>query len=158
MVSENVNHTWKFFCIYANNNTMILALLLLLCFLTPIRSLLNFLPLLGAIDCQLLVSGITTYSQRTHYYTLHVPINQSTLVISTCGSSFNTYLSVYDYSGSLYASCDDCGNCGVQTVLALLSFPAGDYYVAINGSNLAYGNYDLRLLGFFTTKKNVGNK
>ena len=40
--------------------------------------------------------------------------------------------------------CDDCGDCGLQTVLDA-SLPAGDYVLAIDGFNHAEGNYSVTM-------------
>jgi hypothetical protein len=66
--------------------------------------------------------------------------------LSTCGSEFNTQLSVWtrDLQEQI-AACDDCGACGNTAVLNIL-LSAGEYVAVIEGAGGdEEGAYDLRL-------------
>jgi len=64
------------------------------------------------------------------------------MVIDTCGSSFDTWVRIIHDSvdGNVACSCDDCGACGLQSVLACTLLP-GHYVVSIDGFNVAEGDY-----------------
>eukprot|EP00037_Helgoeca_nana_P022721 m.233565 g.233565 ORF g.233565 m.233565 type:complete len:631 (-) comp26095_c0_seq1:177-2069(-) len=67
-------------------------------------------------------------------------------VISTCGSTFDTYLHVYSRSGQRLGhavdACDDCGPCNTSAVLTVSLIP-GDYWIGIDGYSQASGAYTL---------------
>eukprot|EP00958_Prasinococcus_capsulatus_P027326 scaffold5384_cov242-Prasinococcus_capsulatus_cf.AAC.4 len=72
------------------------------------------------------------------------------VTISTCGSSFNTFLRLFtDAGGFTYgeeiSSCDDCGGCDGMAELELSSLPPGDYLVVVDGSGGECGDYQLQI-------------
>jgi hypothetical protein len=83
----------------------------------------------------------------------YVQLPQATsITVNTCGSEFDTWLRVYDFTftegsdevtlGTELCSCDDCGDCGVQTVLDC-QLMAGDYVVAVSGFSSSEGGFTI---------------
>jgi hypothetical protein len=71
-----------------------------------------------AMACGTNYSGATTYTTRTANYTLVIPAGiVKEVTLSTCGSAFDTMLAIYDSTGSLVSSCDDCGPCGTSSIV-----------------------------------------
>ena len=68
-------------------------------------------------------------------------------VFDTCGSSFDTWLRIYDAEWNLLKSCDDCGSCGTRTVLTTQPLGAGRYYVLVEGYDDRSGRYNLAMSG-----------
>eukprot|EP00438_Fugacium_kawagutii_P016750 Skav228883 [mRNA] locus=scaffold2395:209673:210761:+ [translate_table: standard] len=70
--------------------------------------------------------------------------NQTGLAeISTCGSSFDTWL--YVFGPQVAYSCDDCGDCGVQTVAQIEVNSSECYVVLIDGYDGDEGSYELSI-------------
>jgi hypothetical protein len=68
--------------------------------------------------------------------------------ISSCGSSFDTHLRVVnpdlsplDFCEGSACDCDDCGPCGLQTVLPYTEYPPGDYALIVSGFSSSHGQY-----------------
>ena len=96
-------------------------------------------------------------SANDHFYRLVIDDDlancaaDSYLKISTCGSAYDTYLRIlsayYAYASEIVA-CDDCGGCGVQTVLnhnQLGVLTAGEYILQVEGFSSYNGQYTLEL-------------
>lgn len=67
------------------------------------------------------------------------------ITVSTCGSNYDTMLSIASPSG-VVASGDDDGNCGFQTILADVSVNADTAYaITVSGYNGVRGNYRLEM-------------
>ena len=64
-----------------------------------------------------------------------------THTFDSCGSGFDTWLRVWthDLSRELFG-CDDCGSCGLQTILTG-SLAAGCYKLVIDGYSTRSGTY-----------------
>ena len=67
------------------------------------------------------------------------------MVFDSCGSSYDTWLRVYDAAGTQIESCDDCGPCGTQTVLTTAALPAGSYTIDVEGYGTASGQYTVAM-------------
>ena len=107
------------------------------------------------------VTGDTTFAgsflgnaANDHFYTLHMDedavacADQGRMWISTCGSQYDTWLQLYEWDDSMGTpiySCDDCGDCGVQTVMNVPSgLTAGaDYVLLVEGFSSSNGKYTL---------------
>ena len=100
--------------------------------------------------------SITGNAASDHFYSLVIDDEladcaaNSYLKITTCGSTFDTYLRIM--ASSTYASpliaCDDCGGCGTRTVLnhnTLGGLVAGTYILLIEGYSSYSGEYTLIL-------------
>eukprot|EP00036_Acanthoecidae_sp_10tr_P009420 CAMPEP_0182916104 /NCGR_PEP_ID=MMETSP0105_2-20130417/746_1 /TAXON_ID=81532 ORGANISM="Acanthoeca-like sp., Strain 10tr" /NCGR_SAMPLE_ID=MMETSP0105_2 /ASSEMBLY_ACC=CAM_ASM_000205 /LENGTH=412 /DNA_ID=CAMNT_0025053033 /DNA_START=120 /DNA_END=1358 /DNA_ORIENTATION=- len=63
---------------------------------------------------------------------------------NTCGSAYDTWIHLYRRSGAArgaqVSSCDDCGPCGVRTVLSV-RLSAGQYYLVVDGFSSRSGTY-----------------
>ena len=79
----------------------------------------------GDVSCGTTVNGNTVGSANMlgngggdHRYSFTLPQGRHVLQFDSCASTFDTYLRVFN--GDLtteFAGCDDCGTCGLQTVL-----------------------------------------
>lgn len=103
----------------------------------------------GQLGCGSNITGSTTNAgnhlgNAASDHIFRLTLTQSTVVrLSTCGSNYDTYLRVYnlDMTQQLHY-CDDCGPCGLQTVLDT-QLDAGDYAVVLEGYSSREGTYHL---------------
>ena len=66
-------------------------------------------------------------------------------VFSSCGSSFDTWLRIFTAGlGREVTSCDDCGSCGLQTVLEA-TLDVGCYDLVIDAYNDRGGVYNIEV-------------
>jgi hypothetical protein len=90
---------------------------------------------LGAMNVLGNSAGDSLYS-----FSLDAP---SVVTLDSCGSTFDTYLRVYDNTLSTQVcGCDDCGACGLQTVL-VCELGAGDYVIVVDGYSNREGDFDV---------------
>ena len=98
--------------------------------------------LVGSVDC-----GETVYGSIESYdinlYSFYLLEDEDIVVLDTCNSSYDTYLYLYDEFGYELSRCDDCGSCGVRTVLTLYNVDAGSYYIGVGGFSSSSGDYKL---------------
>lgn len=85
-------------------------------------------------------SGATGGGENFTFVASTAPIQ---LTVSTCGSGFDTWLRVVGPQGVVVGSCDDCGNCGVQTVLSVTLPTVGRYTIMLTGYGGAVGAFTL---------------
>ena len=105
----------------------------------------------GSIDCGESLSGTTTQAGEVQNYTFELTDEYPVVQISTCGSNFDTYLYFWDSDGDLIQSCDDCGSCGLSTVLTFDNLDTGSYYIGVGGCCGDYGTYILDITCANTT-------
>ena len=98
----------------------------------------------GYVDCGDSVTG-SIVSYEIEYLVFNLRTGYSEVEISTCGSSYDTYLYFYDENGGLVTSCDDCGSCGYQTILTLCNVANGFYYIGVGGYSSSSGTYVLEI-------------
>ena len=67
------------------------------------------------------------------------------VILSTCGSAFDTYLRVLDEDGATRGGCDDCGPCGQQAALKIDLSPGACYNVVVEGYGHFEGEYQLEV-------------
>jgi hypothetical protein len=82
-----------------------------------------------------------------HIYSFSLGEDQAGFVqFDSCASDFDTYLRIFnsDLTAEI-AGCDDCGPCGLQTVLDA-QLPAGEYNLVIEGFSSTEGNYDVAMI------------
>ena len=73
-------------------------------------------------------------------YSFNLP-RSMTVQMDSCDSSYDTYLRIFDEQlGQEYSGCDDCGACGLQTVLDA-ELEAGSYILVIEGFSSNEGEY-----------------
>ena len=65
------------------------------------------------------------------------------VLFSTCGSSFDTALSVLGSTAEDFKACADCGSCGISAELKFFPEAGTCYDVAVYGSRIDLGNYTL---------------
>jgi hypothetical protein len=68
------------------------------------------------------------------------------VTLSSCDSGYDTWLRVFRDSedGQEVCGCDDCGNCGLQTVLDC-SLDAGNYVIAVDGWWTREGSFSVSI-------------
>ena len=101
----------------------------------------------GTIECGQTVTGTTSGEDNTHgnaapdhFYSFTVTEPQ-VYQFDSCDSSYDTYLRVYALDlDEQIQGCDDCGDCGLQTVLDTILL-AGDYVLVIEGFSSSEGEY-----------------
>ena len=82
--------------------------------------------------------------EHTYSFVAGADIAGTGYQISTCGSSFDTFLRIFDSAGAQIAECDDCGGCGTQAVIDVAGLTAGDtYMILVEGYNDHAGAYEL---------------
>ena len=70
--------------------------------------------------------------------------NQTALAkISTCGSNFNTWLHVR--GPDIDVSCDDCGSCGLQAEVEILTMAGACYEIFVDGFGNSEGNFTVSI-------------
>ena len=80
-----------------------------------------------------------------HVYHFTVANARAGYQFSTCGSSFDTWLRVFDVDGVEVEGGDDDGPCGTRTILDVTGFPAGEYYLVVDGYSNSQGTYVLAM-------------
>ena len=112
----------------------------------------------GYINCDDTVTG-STWEAGSHvgndasehiYYFGVGGSNSSTGVanieFNSCDSNFDTWLRVFKHDLSFeYASCDDCGACGVNSVLNTGGLGPGEYVLVVEGWSSNEGNYSVSM-------------
>jgi len=84
------------------------------------------------------------YASPDVYYLILPADNSSSLHVSLCGSSFDTFLSVFDTDGNSIAFNDD-GNCGSQSELSFSTVELDSAYVIVQGWGTENGDYELNV-------------
>jgi hypothetical protein len=84
------------------------------------------------------------YQSPDVHYLILPNTNSSALNVSLCGSSFDTFLSVFDTDGNSIAFNDD-GSCGSQSELSFSTIDLDSAYVVIQGWGTENGNYELNI-------------
>lgn len=82
-----------------------------------------------------------------HYYNFTAQYT-GVYTFNTCGSAYDTYVHIYAAApqgspallGNQMASCDDCGPCGLRTVLTT-QLQAGSYFIVVDGFSTRSGAY-----------------
>ena len=68
-------------------------------------------------------------------------------IFNSCGSSFDTWLRIYDAAGTQVSSGDDDGNCGVHTILTSSMLAPGSYTLLVEGFSTHSGSYTVAMSG-----------
>lgn len=87
------------------------------------------------------------YPSPDVYYQLNPSPLMSSITVSLCGSTFDTFLSVIDGSGNIIAYNDDSPSCGSQSSLTFSTAGLGTIYVIVEGWGNAMGAYDISIFG-----------
>jgi hypothetical protein len=85
------------------------------------------------------------YNSPDVYYLLTAFASLSSLEISTCGSGFDTFLTVTDSQGNPLQINDDSPNCGPQSEITINTTGHDTLYVIVEGWNNEVGNYTLNI-------------
>ena len=96
----------------------------------------------GNVACGIVVTGNSATGTNTvgtgtapeHWWRFQAPTTGS-YVFNSCGSSYDSWIHIYNRvgnntRGSRVSTCDDCGPCGLRTVLTTL-LVAGPYFVYV---------------------------
>ena len=84
----------------------------------------------GAVMCGDRVTGSINSSEVANF-TFNLTYDYPVVRLDTCNSSFDTYLYFWDDSGTLIKECDDCGSCGVRTILNIKNLTSGVYTIGV---------------------------
>lgn len=85
------------------------------------------------------------YNSPDVYYLLSPLTGVSSLNISTCGSTFDTFLTVTDATGTPIAINDDSPACGQQSEINISTAGHTSLYVIVEGWNTQSGAYTLNI-------------
>ena len=79
-----------------------------------------------------------------HVYFFSTTVPLANVQFDSCNSDMDTFLRVMDHDLSQeFAACDDCGPCGLQTVLDTAALPPGDYALVVEGYSVSEGAYEV---------------
>eukprot|EP00037_Helgoeca_nana_P012305 m.111533 g.111533 ORF g.111533 m.111533 type:complete len:665 (-) comp21372_c0_seq7:914-2908(-) len=110
----------------------------------------------GSVACSQRATGDTATGTNMsgnlaleHWWVLVAPVN-GVYTMSTCGSSYDTYVYVYTRLGNgsvgeAVARCDDCGPCGLQSVLST-ALTSGTFWIVMGGYLNHSGTYQLEIV------------
>lgn len=84
------------------------------------------------------------YNSADVFYLVLPNVNSSELNVSLCGSSFDTFLSVFDTDGNVIGFNDD-GNCDNQSELIFSTVGIDSAYVVVQGWGNESGAYELNI-------------
>ena len=90
------------------------------------------------------VTGSTIYAYDVEWWSFELVGNFTNIVVSLCGSSFDTRLAVYNDCNSSYIGFND-DYCGSQSQLNFTYLSAGTYYVKVYGYDTSFGSYVLQI-------------
>eukprot|EP01084_Bolivina_argentea_P059692 109041_1 len=105
-------------------------------------------PAVDGLTCNSSVNGQITHDNPIHYYQFILDFGNTyayKIFLDTCGSTYDTAISFYDYSFKLLAYYDDIGPCGYQSQLTIHNIFSGTYFVGIGGYKDRYGSYNLQI-------------
>jgi len=85
------------------------------------------------------------YNSPDVYYLLTSFSSLTSLEISTCGSGFDTFITVTDAQGTPIAINDDSPNCGPQSEITIATAGYDSLYVIVEGWNSTIGDYTLNI-------------
>jgi len=100
----------------------------------------------GTIDCGETVRGHTEHQcgehlagnpAPDHFYNFTIGTGVSFVTFNACASEYDTHLRILLPNMTEVAECDDCGGCGVQTILEAEGLAAGSYMLQIEGCKFA---------------------
>ena len=89
-------------------------------------------------------AGATTHANDIDYYNISLS-QQTSLIIDACDSQYDTWLDFAHANGTNIHDCDDCGPCGLQTVLEIHNVPAGIYRIGVGGWSTSFGTYRINV-------------
>ena len=111
----------------------------------------------GNVSCGTKVDGTTAGAGShvgnhggDHVYFFEVEDGIENIQFDSCASDMDTFLRVMDHTLSTeFAACDDCGPCGIQTVLDLaslgVSLEPGSYALVVEGYSYNEGHYEVEM-------------
>ncbi len=85
------------------------------------------------------------YNSPDVFYLIQGANNYSSIEVSLCGSSFDTFLTVTDANGNVLAINDDHPSCGTQSKLTVNSANHDSLYVIVEGWNNGNGDYTINI-------------
>ena len=84
--------------------------------------------------------------EHTYSFVAEEDIAETGYTFSSCSSSFDTVLRIFDSTGAEVSSCDDCGDCGLQAIINATNLTTGDTYtILVEGYDRAFGAYELSM-------------
>jgi NAD-dependent dihydropyrimidine dehydrogenase PreA subunit len=93
------------------------------------------------------IAGSTTEAYDLDWYSFVVDVDYDEVIVSLCGSDFDTKLEVWDACGAeTYIGYND-DSCGLQSELTFSDLVAGTYYAKVYAYGSGFGNYFLNITG-----------
>lgn len=87
----------------------------------------------------------TVYASPDVYYLVLIDPSTVALNVSLCGSSFDTFLSVFDTDGNVLGVNDDHPDCGVQSKVTVNTAGQDSVYVIVDGWSFNSGPYEITI-------------
>ena len=76
------------------------------------------------------INGKTTNRSLIVNYTITIT-TPLYAIFNSCESAYDTYLYLYNIDGTIRTKCDDCGDCGLHTILTTKYALDGEYILGI---------------------------
>lgn len=93
-----------------------------------------------------MVSSSLLAANDVEWYSVTLNDDYMNVMVSLCGSAFDTKLEVYDAcGGTMLGQNNDF--CALQSQVDFAFAPAGTYFVKVFGNGAAYGNFNLTITG-----------
>lgn len=100
----------------------------------------------GEVNSPAVQSSIT-YSGDVEWYSFTATTDYTNVAVSLCGSSYDTYLSVWNDCGASSALQTNDDYCGLQSQINFGTLSAGTYYVRVYAYSSNFGNFTLNITG-----------
>lgn len=91
----------------------------------------------------------SAYPSPDIYFLLDVADSAHSVTISLCGSSFDTFLSVFDKQGNTITFNDDSDNCGSQSEVSFDINGRDSIMIIVEGWGTEQGEFDINVTGHF---------
>jgi hypothetical protein len=94
------------------------------------------------------VTSELTFAFDSEWWRFSISDPYENVVVSLCGSLFDTQLQLWDSCGALGASYTNDNFCGIQSQISVpVIMQPGTYYVRVLGYNIAFGEFTLEISG-----------
>eukprot|EP01083_Nonionella_stella_P203581 742783_1 len=106
------------------------------------------------IACGQTLTSVLTSSSDIDYLYFNLSTGDNTshskVIFDSCGSSYDTYLYLYDINFNILFQSDDDGDCNTKTQLTIDTLHSGEYILGISGFGVeslhVYGEWEIQLL------------
>lgn len=106
----------------------------------------------GNINDAPIISELS-YAYDQEWWKFEVPSPHNNVVVSLCGSGFDTELQIWDSCNAAFVSQYNDDYCGAQSQITVPGIvEAGTYYVRVNGGGSSFGSFQLTITGDYVPK------